>query len=242
MTELLALATAAVISVTGALISAFYAHRLSRENKMADDDRLAFRFREPLLQAAFNLQSRIFNIVRQDFLGRFLIGDRATPDEREYAVNNTAFLIGQYLAWVEILRCESQYMDPRSRARDRAIVESLEHIRDTFAESEGLDDPVMRLFRGEQRAIGEVMLVATNSTTGDLPRWESKGYARFVGEHDVEQVQRWFRRVENDIATLAKEPEAHDARLVRLQNALIDLIEVLDPEGERVPQQHRQRL
>jgi hypothetical protein len=242
MTELLALATAAVISVTGALISAFYAHRLGRENQVAEAERLAFRFREPLLQAAFNLQSRIYNIVRQDFLGRFLVGERASEQEKEYAVCNTVYLVGQYLGWVEIIRRESQYMDPRSRERNREIVLRLERVRDTFAESNVLHDPTLRIFRGEQRAIGEVMLVPTESPHPDVPRWECKGYARLIDEHEVESVQRWFRTLESDVYALAKEPAGHTERLVRLQHALIELIEILDPEAERVPRQQRQLL
>ena len=38
---------------------------------------LAVRFREPLLQAIFNLETRIYNIVELGFLQRFL-GDGAT--------------------------------------------------------------------------------------------------------------------------------------------------------------------
>jgi hypothetical protein len=96
----------AVISVAGALVSAFYGRRLARQEKLEDADRLAVRFREPLLQAAFNLQSRLYNIVRLDFLHNFMAAEDATPDEREYAVQNTVYLIGQYLGWLEVIRRE----------------------------------------------------------------------------------------------------------------------------------------
>ena len=45
------------------------------------------------------------------------------------------YLFGQYLGWVEIIRRESQYVDPRSRKNNRLIVEKLEHVRDCIAES-----------------------------------------------------------------------------------------------------------
>lgn len=242
MTDVYALVVTSVISVAGAVVSAFYANRLRRGAQVEEADRLAVRFREPILQAAFNLQSRIYNIVRQQFLDDFLAADRATEEEREYAVRNTAYLVGQYLGWVEIIRRESQYVDPRSRERNREIVRRLEEVRDLFAESRTLKDPTMRIFRGEQRAIGEVMMAPTDPSVPGLPRWECKGYARFIEEHDVEGLQRWFRRIENDVIVLGKDPGAHSERLVKIQHGLLDLIDVLDPDADRVPMHHRERL
>src|SRR5262245_14150701 len=140
MPEVLTTIAPAAISVTGAVVSAYYGHRLGRAARLEEADRLAVRFREPLLQSAFNLQSRLYNIARMDFLGLFLTNGAATDHEREYAVHNTAYLFGQYLGWVEVIRRESQYMDPRSRARNREIVAALERIRWTFADSHQLTD------------------------------------------------------------------------------------------------------
>jgi hypothetical protein len=41
------------------------------------------RYREPLLRAAFDLQSRLYNIVKQHFLGSYL--NRGSAAEQEYA-------------------------------------------------------------------------------------------------------------------------------------------------------------
>jgi hypothetical protein len=242
MTDVYALVATTTISVSGAVVSAFYANRLKRAAQIEQADSLAVRFREPVLQAAFNLQSRIYNIVRQGFLEDFLLADQASEDEREYAVRNTSYLVGQYLAWVEIIRRESQYVDPRSRARNREIVGRLEAVRDVFAESRALKDPTMRIFRGEQRAIGEVMMVPTEPALPGVPRWECMGYGRFVAEHDVGGIQRWFRRIENDVTLLAKEHDSPSERLIQVQHGLLDLIDVLDPEADRVPLRQREHL
>ena len=74
MTDVYALVATTTISVSGAVVSAFYANRLKRAAQIEQADSLAVRFREPVLQAAFNLQSRIYNIVRQGFLEDFLVG------------------------------------------------------------------------------------------------------------------------------------------------------------------------
>lgn len=241
MPDLLTTIAPAAISVTGAIVSAYYGHRLGRNVRLEEADRLAVRFREPLLQAAFNLQSRLYNIARMDFLGLFLTAGAASEHEREYAVQNTVYLIGQYLGWVEVIRRESQYMDPRSRMRNREIVAALERVRWTLADSRQLTDPTLRLFRGEQRAIGEVMLVPTSVAPG-LPRWECKGYAQFIEDRAAPAVHRWFGQLEADVELLGKEPEVHGYRLAALQRAVLALIDVLDPGGERVPLAERERL
>ena len=173
-------AFAAFLSVIAVFLSAMLTYRQGKISRLDRAENLATRFREPLLQAAHNLQSRIYNILKQDFLGRFYSASEASQHERDYAVNNTCYLFGQYLCWVEIIRRESQYVDPRSRDKNRTIVEQLEHVRDTMAESTRHTDRAMRLFRGEQRAVGELMLVPVPSPSGEVPRWECLGYAAFV--------------------------------------------------------------
>jgi hypothetical protein len=241
-TETLFQFATAALSVLGATISVLFAHRFRRAARLDEADDLALHFREPLLQAAFNLQSRLFNIGRMNFLGEFLTGRDVTDDEREYAVCNTVYLIGQYLGWVEAIRRESQYMDPLSKERNRRIAERLERVRVTFADSRELKDPVLRLFRGEQRAIGEVMLLPTKPSSSEVPRWECKGYAQFILDREQARVQRWFSRLEDDVTVLAKDLEPHLDRLTRLQRELLEVVDVLDPDGDRVPMSHRERL
>lgn len=238
--DVVLIVAATAISVLGAIVSGVLGFRLTQRSRLEDAEQLAVRFREPLLQAAFNLQSRLYNIERQAFLERFLLEPTSTLEEQEYAVRNTTFLVGQYLGWVEAIRRESQYMDPRSRARNRAIVHHMERVRDTLSDSTTWKDRTFRLFRGEQRAMGEVMLVRSLDAQPGLPRWECRGYASFVADEDA-QLRRWFRPLENDVTLLAKEP-ARTERLVAVQNALLDLVDALDPDGDRVPLSQRQRL
>lgn|SRR5512144_1395413 len=229
---------AAAISFSSALTCAWFSRRTIVSERLAAADEVAVRFREPLLQAAFNLQSRVYNIVRQGFLTRFLAEARPTED-REYAAENTLYLLGQYFCWVEILLRESQYLDPRNQARNRVVTEHLETVRDVFASSE-ISEPVFRIFRGEQRAIGEVMLTPTDAPHG--PRWECRGYAAFVRQRGDAEDDRWFSRTRKDLVVLLKEPGRHQERLILVQHALLNLVDVLDPRGERVPIGMRERL
>ena len=231
----------ALISVAGAMISLWFSRHAAQHDRVVAAEALAVKFREPLIQAAFNLETRLYNILEQDFLQRFLLSGVADQD-RDYAEDNTLYVLGQYFCWVEIIRRESQYLDPRDRARNRVVSQHLEEIRDVFATSERFENPVFRLFRGEQRAVAEVMLVPVHEPQQGLPRWECMGYAAFVAALRNDDFNRWFIRLREDITALAKEPDLHRERLVGAQHALVGLIEVLDPEGDRVPLALRERL
>lgn len=226
------------IAASAAFASAWFTRRTIISERLAVADELAVRFREPLLQAAFNLQSRMYNIARLGFLERFM-AETSPAEDREYAAENTLYLLGQYFCWVEILRRESQFLDPRNRARNRAVADQLEKVRDVFASSE-IPELVFRIFRGEQRAIGEVMLTPTEAPRG--PCWECVGYAAFVRQRGDAENDRWFRRTRDDLDVLLKEPGRHRERLVLVQHALLDLVDVLDPNGERVSMGMRERL
>lgn len=239
MNETLA-ALSALASVLAVVITATLTYRLHRVSRREAAEDLATRFREPLLQATHNLQSRMFNIARKDFLGRFLVADGATERERAYAVRNTVYLFGQYLGWVEVIRREAQYVDPRRRGTNRLIVERLEAVRDCLAASERADDRALRLFRGEQRAVGEVMLVPTDSAR-NTPRWECVGYAGFNERLADPAFRRWFTPLEDDVAEIAARGGV-PPRVKELQHALVDLMDALDPGCERVARPWRERL
>jgi hypothetical protein len=163
--------TSGLVSLAGAFISAGAAvttvvltRRTAVRDRQAAAAELALRYQEPLLHAAFNLQSRLYNIARPTghrFLDRFLT--QGTPAEAEYARVNTVYLLGQYLCWGEILRRESQFVDPVDRQRDREVTVGMERVREVLADSLTFTDPVLRVFRGEQRAIGEVLLTKTDN-------------------------------------------------------------------------------
>ena len=76
----------------------------------------------------------------------------------------------------------------------------MEEVREALSDSIDLPDPTLRVFRGERRAIGEVLLTRTDNL------------------------------------------DEHRARLVALQHALLKLIDLLDPDGDRVSAQLRQPL
>jgi hypothetical protein len=239
--EWLSSIVAVLISTIGAIVSVSISRRAAREERLSAADELTRKFREPLLQAASNLQTRIYNIVELNFFGRFLGAD-STDSEKEYAVLNTMHVFAQYFCWVEIVRRESQFIDPRNYQRNYANALGIEAASDTFSDSVSIQGKCFRFFRGEQRALGEMMLVPTGASTPGAPRWECMGYASFVRSLEDEQMARWFRRLREDIGEFAENPANCDGRLRLIQQRLMDVIDIVDPDARSVPKWLRKRL
>ena len=182
------------------------------------------RYREPLVASAYELQSRLYNILRQDFLQKYFVD--GNEKQRQYAIRNTQFLVGQYLGWTEILRRRIQLLDFGEVQETREVSRLQGEIQDLFASDETPMGKPFMIWRGEQRAIGERMIVAED---GDLL---CMGYAAFVEQADP-SFWRWLNPLERDIQVVADTP---NDRLRLLQHALIDLIERLDVGRVRFPE------
>lgn len=209
-------------------------HARSKEEQAAE---VRARYRDPLLTAAFDLQSRLFNVVGKRFLVRYA----NQPDEaaRTYAVMSTLYVLAEYLGWVEIIRREIQFLDLGDEAINQRWLGVLEQVRDILASDD--IEPVLRVFRGEQRAIGEIMLVTPQD--GDSTRHlQCLGYASFVKCMEDPHFGRWFDKLRGDLRLLGSELESHLDRTVRLQHALVDVLDVLDPECKRFAPARRTRL
>jgi hypothetical protein len=74
-----------------------------------------------------------------------------------------------------------------------------------------------------------------------VARREPIGYAAFLKMRKDEDFSPWFRQLRMDIDDLANGGGSAE-RLVRLQNALIDLIDSLDPGYAKVPQDIRSKV
>lgn len=112
----------AVISASIAIWGQFRVSHLNREFEKlklkAETEKATARYREPLVRAAADLQSRLYNILALNFVDVFLIN--GTEREREYATQNTVFLFAQFFAWTEAVRLEIQFisLDEDMKTRD----------------------------------------------------------------------------------------------------------------------------
>ena len=190
--------------------------------------------------AAFNLQSRLYNIVRQSLLSR-MHTDLRSAEDQEYVVEYTLYLIGHTSAGSRFCAgnpCSWTHQE----ARGRAVADQLEKVRDAFAESETIVGP-FRLFRGEQRAIGECMIMARPGDDADNARMDWIGLCGLHEQREQPETVRWFRGIlGQSCMTHGMRSSPHFGRLVVVQRALVGLVHMLDPDALRVSAGMRETL
>ena len=202
--------------------------------KLEERADLMSQVRDPLLWAAFDLQSRLYNIVTRKFLS--IYRQSGAAEHKDYAQRNTLFLFAQYFAWVEIIRRSVHFLDLGSATENREIVNHLSGISRVLT-SASFPDLLFLVFRGDQRAMGEIMIGS------QLPEeLGCIGYATFCAKLDTEEsFARWFKALTRDINELVAD-ETPRPRLIMLQHCLIDLINFLDPDSIRFPDWHRDKV
>ena len=245
--EIITAIIAAIVAVISAIISLIgqtrivhltdqFAKKREAESREAQTTALMSKYRDPLLRSAIDLQSRLFNLNKKGTLYEFY--HHRSQAERDYAIHNTQYVIAEYFGWVEILRREIQFLDLGDIERNRRLSELLVNITKAF----GTDslERTLQLFNGEQRAIGEIMLISRS--VKDSVKYECIGYATFVKKLSNPDFAKWFAKLKDDIDTMAIKPEINLKRLVVIHGRLIDLIDFLDPHCVRIQPENRTRI
>lgn len=200
-----AVASSAIV-VWGSLISARRVQRLNADKALR-------KYREPLIVAAYDLQSRIFNILRQDFLA-YVRND--VWGRRETALGSTSFVFAQWFGWREILRREVELLEFETEETGHL----LSRITATFASDD--HGPTFLLWKPEQRAIGEGMIGMWRGEASCV------GYGEFLVRRDS-SLQPLLSPLERDVIALAdSHPGGVDQRLLEVQHLLVELIDMLD--------------
>jgi hypothetical protein len=148
--------TAAIVIALIALVGTILTAVLTTFGTPALQDRREARrvlqaYRQPLLGAAFELQSRLHNILAQEFQRDYL--DSPDPQRRAAAIDTTLYVLAQYFGWTEIIRREIQLLRfPRS-GETQAIALLARGISEAFLSDEY--GTALMIWRVEQRGIGE---------------------------------------------------------------------------------------
>jgi hypothetical protein len=156
------------------------------------------RYREPLLRTAQSLQSRLYNGISRGFLRQYLhCGD---AEEEHYVRHNTVYVLAEYLGWLEVLRRDQRFFDVGAVKRTTELFAAIEETLHALA-TDSLKGP-FRLFRGQQRAIGEIMLTQVESSGGTVT--DVLGYATFCARMDADPgFARWFERLLGQVVASA---------------------------------------
>ncbi|ONI81544.1 hypothetical protein ALI144C_19715 [Actinosynnema sp. ALI-1.44] len=223
-------ALSAVVALTSALVTvtlgAFFEYRRQRATRRHERRALLARYRDPLLETTSALQVRLTELMNH---GQRTI-DKDTHAYR-YLRYNTIYRLAEYLGCVEIIRREVVYLDTGSRRRDKRLLDHLASIHEALNENHA-EDSLFRLYGGEQRAIGELMIEPEPDPHG---RHRCIGYAAFHRKiAEDPEFTGWFQPLLDDFDRAADDATAGRARMSRLRLALVDLLRFLDPRHRRL--------
>jgi hypothetical protein len=181
------------------------------------------RYREPLAAAAFDLQSRLYNILKMEFFRKHGEG----TDRDVEAMRTTLFRLTQYLGWTEILRRDIQFLSfPEAEDTRHVAHLQLQISRCLLTYDYGHE---MMIWSDEQRALGEEMIVEEHGKVMCM------GYARFR-KHCDGAFAAWCQRLREEVQAPEAEP-----RLREVQHLLCQLVETLDAQKLRYSPQDLQR-
>jgi hypothetical protein len=208
---------AAVLSAWVALRQAKMAQRVADLERAERAEAVLKRYREPLAAAAFDLQSRLYNILRMEFFEKFGGGERS--DE---ALASTLFRLAQYFGWSEILRRDIQFLSFPEDEDTKNVADLQSEIADRFL----TDDygHALMFWKDEQRALGELMIVEEHGTVLCM------GYARFRNDRDG-AFGPWLTRLRREFPETGAQE-----RLREVQHLLCKLVETLDSRKLRYRQ------
>ena len=215
------------VALGSALISVSNQSRLRKAESRARAEEHALSYLTPLLDAAADLASRFWNIH-----GGFLrdARERKDVDGTSYGIDSTCYLIGRYLAyreltWRELLRIHpDDYRPSNSSPTDSMSSPTASRAIDASP---------------NPRAACSVSINRRSARSCSNPS-ASAGSRDAV--HGLFEVHRTPSRsaVRSLVHVVARRPlravvrAARDSRLCRLQSALIDLVDELDPFENRV--------
>jgi cell division protein FtsB len=184
------------------------------DRSLQAEDVLA-KYREPLAAAAYDLQSRIYNILRLDFFGLWGNGNARSAD----ATATTLFRLVQYFGWTEILRRKIQYLSFPEEEETRKVARLQSDIAHCFlTHSYG---HALMIWSDEQRALGEQMIVEDGGEVLCM------GYAKFR-ERCADTFRSRCESLEKEIGDPGVSERLRDA-----QHLLCELVETLDSRRVR---------
>lgn len=221
-----------VVALVGALVTVVYGPilkaRLDRRRQAQD---LEARYRDALMSSAYGLAARLYDISRGLLADSDYLEHEAQAESQGYYHTSTLWMIGRYLAWVELLSRDRYFLALGTTSRGRGMLQSIEEVTKAFSLESDRSDRYFRLFRAQQSAIAELMIVERES--GGEVRSDCLGYATFTSkleDKDDLVFRRWFETLSRDLKALAIS-RAESRRIIEVQHALVDLLQFLDETG-----------
>lgn len=185
-----------------------------KADRLQERQRVDSLYVNPMLFAAQDLQSRLFNLLDRGGLGPLRKRDPAGG----YAVE-LVYLLARYLAWEQLILRFTNF------ASDATVVRSTQKIREVLASDQNGVDPWC-LFRPTQTALGQAVTVWRQ---GDVGFADSLPLMEF--ERQMEAGLAAALHLDDAVLSLRKASNIRDLdlrsrqRLAEVQSALVDLLE-----------------
>lgn len=148
----------AVIAFVGTLltagVTAWFTYFSDERKRRREAEAFIARYRDPLLLACQDLQSRLYNITDHRITAYF----REDGDRKDSLLLYTAFVVGQFFSWTYILRRKTQFLRFRTDKANRKLTNALAKITFEFGTDKYPEEGApFILWRGQQMALGEAM-------------------------------------------------------------------------------------
>jgi hypothetical protein len=243
---------AAIVTTVGTLIGLVLKERVfsrsfERWRNQLTLENVERKYRDPIVLAGLELCNRLQEICDEfptDFLSSTLLAVAPAPAERTavrdhyfrcYKLQSSVYRLAAFLGWLELYRQELVFLDSRSGNHNPRAELAITNIRADLADghlnaaSDWHNWTDTLLFREEQRAVGEVMIVGEGSNR------VVRGYAEFSLLYADESLtgSSWISAVRHFF--LDPEPP-QDFRLIRLKRLhlhIVDLVGSIDPKRLR---------
>jgi hypothetical protein len=183
-----------------------------------------------LCAAAYDLQARIGSFIEAGWVVRAL--HDGTADEKQHVIDYTVFLFAQYCAWIELIRQRILFIDLSKDEASRELNNMLKDVGTALKKNNAYKP--FRLFEGEMRAIGEVMIdgdgcVGFNTFLDKI--YPSDDVATNINQFTSKLIQS----LKGDVAKIPSNRTDVSClkRLETLQIALLAVAQHLDKNGVR---------
>src|SRR5262249_20382372 len=149
---------------------------------------------------------------------------------KRYKLTSTVYRMCAFWGWIELYRQDTTFLDPNEKPGQRAVDTAIFAVRSDLADGklnrahDRKNWRDMLIFREEQRAIGESMIVPATSGRTIM------GYAQFCEffhSKDTMAQSSWIRRATSFVVDPEKSKDFRYVRMQRMIVHLVDLIELL---------------
>jgi hypothetical protein len=221
----------AVLTSLVTVFGLYLSHHFTLNRESVADSRLFERavakYRKGLVTAAFDLSKRINNILERDFGGFYLYGSES---QKEYALQSTVYLFGQYFAWKHLFDREVQFLDGHvDRESSSSVQDGFQSVYEAFSTDQGIHvDEEFQCFGVDQQGFGEKMIVKADT------EWRCVGYASFIEMED----NRWVKAFRDSFIAHVSGNASGKHRLRKIEESLSSLMGIVDKDCRYHREEH----